>query len=151
MSAVLAAWQAALAAEHQAVFGYALLGPRLSGNDQQLAVASSDAHERLRDATEAAISAHGVTPSSPLADYPALYPVKSHAAARALAIRLEDECAVAWRYLYLRAASSTGAPARPARKAAQHALTSSAVRGAQWRVIATPNAATEPFPGLQSR
>ena len=46
-----AAWQAALAAEHQAVFGYALLGPRLAPDELALAVYCSDAHEMLRDAT----------------------------------------------------------------------------------------------------
>ena len=75
MTALDDAWQAALAAEHQAAFGYALLGPRLSGDDRALAVACSDAHEALRDATAAAIAAAGLVPDPPQADYPALYPV----------------------------------------------------------------------------
>jgi hypothetical protein len=147
MSALVAAWRAALAAEHQAVFGYALLGPHLAGSDQQLAVAASDAHETLRDATESTMSMHGIAPAAPLADYPALYPVSSRATARALAIRLEDDCAAAWRYLYVQAASSTEALARALRTSAQHALTASAVRGVQWRALTTPTHATQPFPG----
>jgi hypothetical protein len=139
--ALAAAWQAALAAEHQAVFGYGLLGPRLSGADQQLAVTCSDAHETLRDRTQEALARAGSTPVAPLADYPALYPVRDAAAARALAARLEDACAAAWRYLYLQAASTAGARGRQLRPLAQAALTASAVRAAQWR------RATVAFPG----
>jgi hypothetical protein len=141
MSPLRSAWQAALAAEQQAVFGYGLLGPRLAAADRQLAVTCSDAHETLRDRTEAALAAAGLTPAPPLADYPALYPVPDAAAARALAVRLEDGCAAAWRYLYLQAASTPGARAERLRPAAQAALTASAVRAAQWR------RATVAFPG----
>lgn len=147
MTGLRPAWQAALAAEHQAVFGYALLGPHLSGADQRLAVAFSDAHETLRDATEAAMATHRVAPVSPRADYPALYPVASRGAARALAIRLEGDCAAAWRYLYLQAASTTGALPHALRSSAQQALTASAVRAAQWRALVSPGHATQAFPG----
>ena len=142
-----AAWQAALAAEHQAVFGYALLGPQLGTGDQQLAVSCSDAHEALRDATEAAISASGLRPAPPEADYPALYPVPDAAHARTLAVRLEAACAAAWRYLYLQAASAPGPAAHALRRAAQDALTASAVRTVRWRAIVDPQHVTVAFPG----
>jgi hypothetical protein len=148
MTALQAAWQNALAAEQQAAFGYGLLGPHLSGTDQQLAVLCSDAHESLRDATSAAIAAAQLRPVAPKADYPDLYPVGDAAAARTLAIRLEDACAAAWRYLYLRGASTTGARARELRRSAQTALIASAVRGTQWRAVATPDHATAAFPGI---
>ena len=148
MSSLDAAWQAALAAEHRAVFGYALLGPHLSGARQRLAVTCSDAHETLRDATSTALAQAGRTPVPPEADYPALYPVSDAARARHLAIRLEDDCAVAWRYLYLQAASSAGAQARTLRVSAQDALTASAIRATGWRAGATPSHPTTPFPGL---
>jgi hypothetical protein len=148
MTALDLAWQAALAAEQQAAFGYALLGPQLTGTQQQLAVSFSDAHESLRDATSAAVARAGLTPVPPRADYPSLYPVADAASARRLAIRLEDNCAAAWRYLYLRAASSAGAHARTLRGQAQNALTASAVRATQWRAVVTPSRATTPFPGI---
>jgi hypothetical protein len=141
------AWRAALAAEHQAVFGYALLGPRLPGPDQQLAISASDAHEALRDATQAALDRAGVPSVAPLADYPALYPVANPAHARALAIRLEDACAAAWRYLYLQAASLAERQSTALRAPAQSALTASAIRAAQWRARVTPAQPTQPFPG----
>ena len=99
------AWQAALAAEHQAAFGYPLLGPQLSGADRELARRCQDEHESLRNATSARLAAAGLDPVAPLGDYPALYPVVGVRAARALAVRLEDECATAWRYLYAAAAA----------------------------------------------
>jgi hypothetical protein len=141
------AWQAALAAEHQAAFGYGLLGPQLTGADQQLAVACSNAHEALRDATEQALAAADVIPVPPEADYPQLYPVVDAASARKLAATLEDDCAAAWRYLYARAASTAKPPAG-LRTSAQSALTASAVRGTRWRYRTDPAHATTPFPGV---
>jgi hypothetical protein len=149
VSAVTDAWQAALAAEHRAAFGYGVLGPHLNRTDQVLAVACSDAHEQLRDRAAAAVSAAGASPVDPRPDYPDLYPVRTAAAARALALRLEDSCAEAWRFLYLRAATGNGSAA--VRDAAQSALNASAVRAAKWRVLIDPAAATEAFPGISSK
>jgi hypothetical protein len=148
VTALDVAWQAALAAEQQAAFGYSLLGPRLTGTDQQLAVACSNAHEALRDATAAGITGAGLRPVPPEADYPALYPVDDAAAAHTLAVRLENACAASWRVLYLRAASTTGTRARSLRAAAQQSLTASAVRATRWRAITTPGRATTAFPGI---
>ena len=140
-----AAWQAALAAEHEAVFGYGLLGPRLTGPDRSFAASCANAHVQLRNATSAALVSAGLTPVAPLADYPALYPVPNAGAARRLAVRLEERSAAAWRYLYAQAAFA-GATARIAQ--AQAALTASAVRATQWRVLINPADATRPFPGI---
>lgn len=145
--AVARAWQGALAAEHQAVFGYGLLGPQLAGSEQSLAVACSNAHERVRDDVEAAMTAAGLTPVAPQPDYPGLYPVAGAAAARRLAERLEDACAAAYRYLYEQSALPGGTdPAR--RGEAQTQLTASAVRAARWRLLVDPARATTAFPGI---
>jgi hypothetical protein len=148
------AWQAALAAEQRAAFGYGLLGAHLHGSPQlPLAITCSDAHEALRDATEQAIAAAGLTPVAPAADYPDLYPVTTAAQSAALAVRLEDDCAAAWRYLYATAADANGSRATALRttalrSTAQGALTASAVRATQWRKVTDPSAATVAFPGL---
>lgn len=148
MSGLTSAWQAALAAEHQAVFGYTLLGPQLAGAQQQLAVACSDAHESLRDATEAEMTRAGLSPVPPQADYPGLYPVTDGAGARRLAVRLERDCAAAWRFLYAQAASASGRAAAERRAEAQTALTASAVRTTKWRLLLDPGNATTAFPGI---
>ena len=162
MSGLVPAWQAALAAEHQAVYAYALLGPRVSAADSALVRSSATAHAALRDATSAALLAAGVAPEPPRPDYPSLYPVPDAAAARTVAVRVEDACAAAWRALYA-AAATTSAPARasgatasaapapaPARvrSAAQQGLTASAVRATRWRLRSGASGATTPFPGI---
>lgn len=147
MSAVDTAWQAALAAEHQAVFGFGLLGPQVAGTERALARATQKAHDTLRDGTESAMAAAHLNPVAPLRDYPQLYPVPDAAAAARLAVRLEDACADAWRFLYLEAASMTGTRASRLRSSAQTALTASAVRATRWRVLVDPARATTPFPG----
>lgn len=113
-AAPTAAWQAALAAEHEAIFGYDVLGPRLRPPDQPLARRSQNAHRALRDAIEAQMATQALVPVTPLADYPALYPVTGPSAALTLAVRLEDNCAGAWRYVYLRCALVGAAVGPPA-------------------------------------
>ena len=148
MSTVVDAWQAALAAEQRATFGYGLLGPHVSRTDQALAIACSDAHEQLRNRLVGALTAAKQTPVAAAADYPDLYPVTSADTARQLAARLEDDCAAAWRYLYLQAASSTGPRATALRASAQAGLNASAVRATKWRLLTAPDTASTPFPGI---
>ncbi len=149
MSATTSAWQAALVAEHQAFFAYTLLGPRLPADQQTLARTCYAEHQTMRDATESAIAAAGLTPTPPKPDYPALYPVTTSADARMLAIWVEQACADAWRYLYAQSAAvPAGSSNATLRSAAQRGLTASAVRGSRWRVLVNPDRATEPFPGI---
>ncbi|MCU1669099.1 MAG: hypothetical protein JWP40_2026 [Blastococcus sp.] len=148
MSALDDAWQVALGAEQQAVFGYDLLGPRLDTSaESDRARACQDQHAILRDSTSSAIVAAGRGPVAPAADYPALYPVADAQAARRLAVRLEEDCAAAWRYLYALAAVQA-TPPQGLRAAAQTALTSSAVRATRWRLAAQPASPTVAFPGI---
>ncbi|WP_375499935.1 ferritin-like domain-containing protein [uncultured Jatrophihabitans sp.] len=141
---VTAARQAALAAELRALYGYALIGPRLPAADQQLARECIAAHTVLRDTTTAVIAASGSVPVTPLADYPELYPIADLATARARAVYLEQTCADAWRFLYARLAASTGTDRSPA----QRALSESAVRATRWRLRAGDPSPTVPFPGI---
>ena len=143
MTEVVDAWQAALGAEQQAAFGYAVLGPNLPHKRQSLARSCQAAHEKLRDATADAIAATGVSAQAPAGDYPALYPAARHPVA--LAAKLEDECAAAWRFLYAQVA--TAGAAASLRAQAQAGLTASAVRAARWRMLIDPVHAARPFPG----
>jgi hypothetical protein len=92
-------------------------------------------------------------PSPPPADYPDLYPIAAGPTAIGLAVRLEQDAAAAWRYLYSVAADHTDADhtdmvAGPLRTSVQAALTASAIRAARWRQLITPAAATVAFPGI---
>lgn len=140
--ALMSAWQAALAAEQQAAFGYALLGPHLRQQRQDLARSCQALHEDLRDRTAGAIAAAGATPAAARGDYPALYGV----APLALAAQLEDSCASAWRYFYAAVAASTQQHA-DLRASAQRGLTDSAVRATRWRVVAGADHPVTAFPG----
>jgi Domain of unknown function (DUF4439) len=143
MGALDTAWQAALVAEQRAVFGYGVLGPRLAAAaDRAAARTEQAAHVVLQAQAAAALAAAGQQPAEPAADYPDLYPVRDPSAARALALRLEEESAAAWRYLYSVAAATAGSSAATARREAQAALIGSAVRALRWRGRPVP------FPGI---
>jgi Domain of unknown function (DUF4439) len=149
MSALTDAWQRALGAEEQAVFGYPLAGPHFdTDTGNLLARADQSAHEALRDEAAAGVSGAGGAAQPPPADYPALYPVPDPASAQRLAIRLEDDAAAAWRYLYSVAATVPGPRSAATRATAQAALTASAVRATQWRAQLDPAEATVAFPGI---
>jgi hypothetical protein len=140
---VFAAWQGALAVEHAAVYGYAILGPRVTREEQARARAFEQQHRDLRDQATTALARAGQPPVGALPEYPLPYPVSTAIAARRLALRLETDAAAAWRYLI--AASPAGSPIG---SMAQSALRASAVRAMRWRAAITPAMPTVPFPGL---
>jgi uncharacterized protein DUF4439 len=161
VSDIANAWQAALATEQRARFGYGVLGLHLSGAAADSARTAQQAHEQLIADTAAAMSTAGLTPIAPAADYPDLYPVDSAAPALRLALRLEQDAAAAWRYAYATAAGSgsvampqpssatgTAGVERTVRTLAQRALIGSAVRATEWRLAAHLAPPTVAFPGI---
>jgi hypothetical protein len=146
---LVSAWQAALAAEQEAVFGYQLIGPHLSVADQARAATAESAHSAVRDATAAALLAAGHVPQAGKGDYPDLPAVETARSARTVAIGLEDRCTAAWRYFYAQAADhSADATTSAARRSAQSALTASAVAATRWRLLAGSSPAVTAFPGI---
>jgi uncharacterized protein DUF4439 len=144
--AVTSAWAGALSAEFAAVFRYGALGPRLTDVDQiALARRSEQGHRELRDRTAGALAAAGQAPPAPQADYPLPFPVTGPVDAQRLAVRVEEDCAAAWRFLVTVTASNPS-PA-DLRGSAGDALTASAVRATRWRRILRPAQPTVPFPG----
>jgi Domain of unknown function (DUF4439) len=147
---VVSAWQAALAGEHAAIFGYGTLGPRLPPVRVDRARAFQREHRALRDAVMAAMTGQSVQPVEALADYPSPFPLSSGPRADGYAQRLEEDCAAAWRYL-VAAAAGVG-PQTPQlttlRASAVAALSASAVRATYWRAILTPAHPTLAFPGV---
>jgi hypothetical protein len=141
MSGAVPALQAALAAEHAAIFGYGALGARLTGPALVAARSADVAHRDRRDATAALLVDLKAEPAEPERAYRLPFPLDGPAAAMRLAIQLEVATAAAWR-------SAVPEVTGDARGAAVRALSDSAVRAAQWRAKATPGApATVPFPG----
>jgi len=136
-SAAVGALQAALAAEHAAVYGYGVAGAHLSGARQKAAAQDWRIHEASRDALAAMITALGAQPVAAAAAYRLPFRVSSGRDAVSLAAFLEDRVATA--YLGVVALTETRLRMFGAR-----AVESAALRAAGWR------GRTLAFPGLES-
>jgi len=133
----VAALQAALDAEHAAVYGYGVAGAHLAGARQKAAVRDWAAHQAARDTLAAMIIALGAQPVAAAAAYQLPFPVHGERGAVRLAALLEDRVATA--YLGLVALSEARL-----RMAGARALQSAALRATSWRGTALA------FPGLEA-
>jgi hypothetical protein len=136
------ALQAALAAEHAAIWAYGLAAAFLTEPLVSQLVEATAAHRARRDATERAlIDADALpVPAEPAYLTP---PVRDTTSAVRLAITAETDAAAAWRSVVERSPAEHGL-----RKAALDALVGSAVRAARWRAAAGDDRPTVPFPGV---
>lgn len=133
-SGAVAALQAALAAEHAAIYGYGIAGAQLSGAAQQTALRYWNDHQKARDTLTTMISGLGATPVAAQAAYQVPFAVRDPHSARQLAARLEE--GVARAYLALVAEQKL-------RDFAARAMQPPAERAAFWR------GTTIPFPGME--
>ncbi|MGW1073970.1 ferritin-like domain-containing protein [Streptomyces sp. NPDC002537] len=134
----LDAAQAALAAEHAAVYGYGVVGAHVDEAHAAQAREAYDAHRGRRDAMSRAVRDLGGTPEAAAAAYALPFPVSDAPAAVRLGAELEDRVAGVYADL-VRAA--TGA----LRRDAAAALREAAVRAVRWR------SGSVAFPGLAER
>lgn len=135
----IGALQAALAVEHEVVYGYGIAGAWLAGQALTLARDAIAVHSARRDALEALLRQARVAPTAAPPGYRPPFPVTDPPAAAALAARLEDgSAAAAWD---LAAASQ---PNHDSRRMAVEWLTDAAERAATWRRLA----ALPPLPSL---
>ena len=133
--------QVALAAEHAAIYAYGVIGSHLAGDELGLARAGERAHRDLRDTVADLVSSAGATPTAAAAAYRLPKPVTDRAGALALVVEIETRVAAVWR-------STLGAVPEANRAIALEALVDAAVRAAEWREAASPNATpTIPWPG----
>jgi hypothetical protein len=102
----IAALQAALTAEHAAVYGYGVVGAQMQGNDQDIAMSYWTLHQDARDTLTAMIAKLGATPIAASAAYDLPFAVGDAATARRLAVYLED--GVTRAYLGIVAVSDAG-------------------------------------------
>ncbi|MGW3294779.1 ferritin-like domain-containing protein [Streptomyces xiamenensis] len=131
----LRATQAALAAEHAAVYGYGVVGARIGSERDAEVREAYTGHRARRDALRRTVLDLGAVPEAAAAAYALPFEVTDAATAQALAADLEARLAGAYADLVLVA---TGA----ARRDAAAALRESAVRAARWSGTGTA------FPGL---
>jgi hypothetical protein len=135
--AELQALQAALAAEHAAVYGYGVAGAMLSGADQALAMTDWKAHQEARDTLQAMITKLGGTPVAASAAYELPFTVHDARSARRLAAVLEE--GVTQAYLGLVAVTN-----EMLRTFGALAMLPAADRAVAWR------GSTVAFPGMPS-
>ncbi|OQR59908.1 hypothetical protein B6E66_32735 [Streptomyces maremycinicus] len=136
--AELTALQAALAAEHAAVYGYGVVGGRIRDGRRAEAQAAYDAHRARRDALAREVRDLGAEPVAAHAGYALPFPVPDSVAAVRLATVLEERVAGVYSDL-VRAAEDAR------RRDAAGALRDAAVRAVRWR------GGSVAFPGLAER
>jgi len=134
-AAEIQALQAALAAEHAAVYGYGVAGAMLSGTGQAAALADWKAHQEARDTLQAMIVKMGATPVAASTAYELPFAVQGARTARLLAAALED--GVTQAYLGLVAVTN-----QTLRTFGALAMLPPANRAAAWR------GSTVAFPGM---
>jgi len=105
-AADVAALQAALAAEHAAVYGYGVAGALMQGNDQDIATSDWKLHQDARDTLTEMIIRLGATPVAASAAYDLPFTVNDAASARRLAVYIEE--GVTRAYLGIVAVSDAG-------------------------------------------
>jgi hypothetical protein len=136
------ALNAALAAEHAAVWGYGVVGATLPADKKKLATEAETAHRDARDGLVALLSEQGADPVDAEGAYELPFPVLSEADAAALAVTLEDGVSGAYARVLAEAAEQA------TRERAVTALGSTEVRAVSWRARAGQKPVTNPFPGL---
>ncbi|MFD4770025.1 ferritin-like domain-containing protein [Streptomyces niveus] len=134
----LDAAQAALAAEHAAVYGYGVVGGRVGDERRPEATNAYDAHRARRDTLARTVRDLGGKPLAAAAAYALPFEVPDSAAAVRLATDIEDRIAGVYSDL-VRAAEG------PLRQDAAGALREAAVRAVRWRGSGVT------FPGLAER
>ncbi|SHM66994.1 ferritin-like domain-containing protein [Actinacidiphila paucisporea] len=138
MNAVIDAVQAALAAEHAAVYGYGVIGGHLTGARQAEARQGYDAHRARRDGLMRTVADLGASPVTAAAGYELPFPVTDTASALRLAAYVEERVAGAYGDVVR---STVG----DLRRDATGALRDAAVRAVRWR------GGSVAFPGLAER
>ncbi|MFI8307890.1 ferritin-like domain-containing protein [Streptomyces sp. NPDC085927] len=134
----LRALQAALAAEHAAVYGYGVVGGRIAADRRADARSAYDAHRARRDALVREVKDAGADPVAAAAGYALPFQVPDTAAAVRLAAELENRVAGVYSDL-VRASGGER------RRAAAEALREATVRAVRW------SGESVAFPGLVER
>lgn len=130
------ALQAALAGVHAALWGYGVLGPRLSGEESKRGRRTYTRYRELRDHFVALLKERSADPVAAAPGYALPFPVTDAASARRLAAHLEAGCAAVFADLVAGATSAT------LRSFAARTLRECALRHLEWG--GKPSA----FPGL---
>ncbi len=135
------ALQAALGAEHAALWVYSLIVAFLPAGQQKQARADDEAHREVRSQIQQTLTQIGTRPISAQPAYSVPKPVTDGPSAAALAVVAETDVLAAWRSVAERTSDQA------LRRAAIGALTAGTLRCARWRAILNSTPAVPTFPG----
>lgn len=131
----------AVGTEHAVIYGYGLVSAHSTPAENDLVAAAMAEHRERREAAIAMLTARGVDPPLPAAGYQLPSQLDNPTDAANLAVRMEEDSAVAWRAVLERATTAEQ------RTFAVTALTQAAVTGARWNRVLGVSPVTAAFPG----
>ncbi len=135
----------AVAAEHAAIYGYGMVSAHVMPDDNELVSKSVAEHRDRREAAVALLNEQSIEVPLPAVGYQLPMMVNTPTDAAKLAIRIESDCAVAWRAVLEQASGDDTADKD--RAFAGTALTQCAVLAARWRQVLGAWPVVEAFPG----
>jgi hypothetical protein len=131
----------AVVAEHAAIYGYGIVSAHVMPEQNDLVSQALLEHRDRREMALAMLTERSVKVPLPAAGYQLPMPVTKSTEAAKLAIRMESDCAVAWRAVMEQSDSEQD------RAFGLKALTQCAVMAARWRQVLGAWPVTEAFPG----
>lgn len=131
----------AVAAEHAAIYGYGMVSANVMPEQNELVSEALSQHRDRREAALVLMKDQSVKAPLPAMGYRLPMPVNNAVHAAKLAVRMESDCAVAWRAVLEQTESEQD------REFAVQALTQCAVAAARWRKVLGAWPVTEAFPG----
>ncbi|MDG3010950.1 ferritin-like domain-containing protein [Rhodococcus sp. D2-41] len=131
----------ALQSVYAAVYAYGLIAAYANPTRATQVATLVAAHRAVRDEAVDLLASAGAPIPREAAGYTVPFPVTDPKSAARLAVRVEDDCAVAWR------AALERADAEAVRDIAVQALADCAVRAGNWNVALNVQPPTTAFPG----
>lgn len=131
----------AVGAEHAAIYGYGIVSAHSSADENDLVSQALAQHRERREAAIAMLTGRSAKAPLPAAGYQLPIAVNNPTDAANLAVRMEDDCAVAWRAVIEQAGTEQD------RAFGVTALTDSAVLAARWKQVLRAFPVTVAFPG----
>jgi hypothetical protein len=131
----------AIATEHATIYGYGLVSAHSTPDVNDLVSAAMAEHRDRREGAIALLKARSVDPPLPAAGYQLPMAVDNPTDAANLAVRMEEDAAVAWRAVLEQATDEQD------RAFAVTALTQCAVAAARWSRVLGISPITVAFPG----
>jgi hypothetical protein len=131
----------AAAAEHAAIYGYGLVSAHVMPDQNDLVSEAVAQHRDRREKAMTMLKDRSIKAPLPATGYQLPFAVTGPIGAAKLAVRMESDCAVAWRAVMEQSDSEQD------RGFALTGLTQCALMAARWRQVLGAWPATEAFPG----